>query len=76
MRRGFPVTEAMRAERRKRAEARNAEYDKLSLQEKLDRLPAEPHAAKQRAKLNALLSKQVAPKLDSDSQKKSTKKVK
>lgn len=49
--RGFPVTQTMRAERRKRAEERQAEYDKLSLQEKLDRLPPEPACKRQRAKL-------------------------
>ena len=44
----FSKTAAIRAERRKSAEARQAEYDKLTL---------EPHAAKQRAKLNALVQK-------------------
>jgi hypothetical protein len=39
-----------RAERRKAAEARQAEYDKLSLEEKLARLPPDG-ANKQRAKL-------------------------
>lgn len=53
MRRGFPITKAMQAERRKRAEERNAEYEKLTLQQKLDKLPAAPKAAKQRAKLQA-----------------------
>ncbi len=47
----FPITQTMRAERRKRAEERQAEYDKLTLQQKLEKLPAEPHATKQRAKL-------------------------
>jgi len=51
MRRGFPVTKVMQSERRKRAEDRNAEYEKLTPQQKLAKLPAEPHAAKQRAKL-------------------------
>jgi len=60
--RGMPVTQQMRQERRTRAEARQAEYDKLSLQEKLKRLPAEPAAAKQRARLQALLEKKSQPK--------------
>lgn len=49
--RGFPITAARRAERRVQAEKRQAEYDKLSLQEKLDRLPPEPAAQRQRTKL-------------------------
>lgn len=57
MRRGFPITFEMRGERRKRAEARQAEYDKLSLQEKLDKIPA-GGGKKERAKLEALLHKQ------------------
>jgi hypothetical protein len=59
----FSKTAAIRAERRKSAEARQAEYDKLTLQQKLDKLPPEPHAAKQRAKLNALAQK-VAEKAE------------
>jgi predicted transcriptional regulator len=47
------VTHAIRASRRKAAEERQAVYDKLSLAEKLARLPAEPKAAKVRAKLLA-----------------------
>lgn len=50
--RGMPVTKQMRAERRKRAEEMKAEYDKLSLQEKLDRLPLDG-AKKQRTRLAA-----------------------
>jgi len=42
-----------KSEARKRQEA----YDKLSLEEKIARLPAEPHAAKQRARLQSLLDK-------------------
>ena len=53
----FSKTAAIRAERRKSAEARQAEYDKLTLEQKLAKLPPEPHAAKQRAKLNALVQK-------------------
>lgn len=55
--RGMPVTEQIRSEKRKRAEARQAEYDKLTLQQKIERLPANG-AMKQRAKLLALLDKQ------------------
>lgn len=51
--RGYPVTREIRARLRKEAEERQAEYDKLSLQEKLDRLPSPPRAAKQRKKLTA-----------------------
>ena len=45
--------------KRKQEEAvvRQAEYDKLTVQEKLDKLPAEPGAKKQRAKLTAQLRK-------------------
>jgi hypothetical protein len=70
----FPITKQMRQERRKRAEERNAVYSALSLKEKLARLPPEPQASRQRAKLlklrddersknaaeAALLAKQVA----------------
>ncbi len=45
------VTASIRAGRRKAAEERQAAYDKLSLEEKLAKLPAEPKAAKVRAKL-------------------------
>lgn len=55
MRRGFPITFEMRAERRKRAEARQAEYDKLSLQQKLDKVPA-GGGKKERAKLEAKIA--------------------
>lgn len=55
--RGMPVTRQIKDERRKQAEARQAEYDKLTLQQKIERLPANG-AAKQRAKLTALLDKQ------------------
>lgn len=51
--RGFPITQARRSERRAQAEARQAEYDKLSLQEKLDGVPGKhaPAGKKVRAKL-------------------------
>tara|TARA_B110000503_G_C6787795_1_gene265953 strand:+ start:45 stop:236 length:192 start_codon:yes stop_codon:yes gene_type:complete len=49
--RGYPVTVRVRDERRKQAELRQAQYNKLSLKEKLERLPAEPQASRQRLKL-------------------------
>lgn len=56
MRRGFPITQAMRLERRKRAEERNAEYNKKypTLQAKLDALPANG-ANRQRVRLQRQL---------------------
>ena len=54
----FTITKQMRAERRARAEERQAEYDKLTLQQKIERLPPEPAAKKQRARLLAQLQKQ------------------
>lgn len=57
--RGMPVTRQIRETRRNLANERQAEYDKLSLKQKLDRLPPEPFAAKQRARLLALLNKPV-----------------
>jgi hypothetical protein len=52
-----PITQVIRAERRARALKMQEEYDKLSLQEKIARLP-KVGAKKQRAKLEALLEKQ------------------
>lgn len=46
----FKVTKAIRAERRAKAEAMQAEYNKLSLEEKIARLPKDG-AKKQRARL-------------------------
>ena len=40
-RRGMPVTKRMREERRARAEKAKAEYDKLSIDEKLAKLPVD-----------------------------------
>lgn len=48
--RGFPITQGMKAERRQRANEMKAEYDKLSVQEKIARLPKDG-AKKQRARL-------------------------
>lgn len=55
--RGFPITAQRREERRKQAEARQAEYDKLTLQQKLNRLPANG-AKRQRTRLEAAINKQ------------------
>lgn len=44
--------------RKSSALERQADYDKLTLQQKLERLPPEPHCQKQRAKLLAMLEKQ------------------
>lgn len=42
--------------RREQAKERQAAYDQLSLQQKLDRLPPPPHCEKQRAKLLSQMS--------------------
>lgn len=47
--------------RQDEAKERQAAYDKLTLQQKIDRLPPEPHAQKQRARLLALQVKQNQP---------------
>jgi len=47
----FKKTKEIMAARRKSAEERQAAYDKLTLEQKLAKLPPEPHAARQRAKL-------------------------
>lgn len=47
--------------RKEDALARQAEYNKLSLQEKLARLPV-PGATKQRARLEALVAKELVAK--------------
>jgi hypothetical protein len=54
--RGFPITKAMREERRKRAEEMVAEYHKKypTLQARLDALPP-TGANKQRARLQAAI---------------------
>lgn len=56
--RGLKVTKVRKEERRKQAEARQVEYDKLSLQDKLTRLPA-GKCERQRARYTALLTKQA-----------------
>jgi len=51
--------------RKSEAVARQEAYDKLTLDEKIARLPPEPHAAKQRARLLALKDKKNQPKQES-----------
>lgn len=51
--------------RKEGAKERQEAYDKLTLEEKISRLPPEPHAKKQRARLQALLEKRNAPKQES-----------
>ena len=60
--RGYPITNQVRMFRRNAAELRLKAYNALTTQQKLDGLPAEPHAKKQRAKLQALLLKEQQPK--------------
>lgn len=55
-----PVTQAIRRERRVRAEGMKADYDKLSLDEKIARLPKDG-AQKQRARLMRQLEGKSAP---------------
>lgn len=52
--RGYPVTRQMRESRRKQAEERQIEYASLTLNQKIERLPPEPGAKKQRARLLGL----------------------
>lgn len=52
------------ADRKMRAEVRQEFSDKLSLEEKLAKLPPEPHAQRQRARYLAALAKQNAPKVE------------
>jgi hypothetical protein len=58
----LPITKAIREHRRKEAEQRQAAYDVLSTQQKIDRLPAEPYAKKQRAKLLVRLAEESGSK--------------
>lgn len=55
-----PITKQMKLERRKQADKRNEEYAKLSLQQKLDKLPA-GSANKQRARLEAAVEAAKKP---------------
>jgi hypothetical protein len=58
--RGYCVTRSQRELRRKQADLRNEEYNKLSLQEKLERLPVDG-AKRQRARLEAAMSGRSQP---------------
>lgn len=55
----FPVTKSMRAARRVRAEERQALYDQLTIQQKLDGVPGKhaPAGKKVRAKLELQVQK-------------------
>jgi hypothetical protein len=70
--RGFNITVARRLERRKQAEARNEEYNKMSLQQKLDALPASG-SKKQRARLEAAVNKSNQVPVQEPSNKKNKK---
>ena len=84
----FPVTQAMRAARRARANDRQKLYDALTLQQKLDGVPGHhaPAGKKARAKLELQAQKQVekakleaaaaAAKATSQAEKKTQKKSK
>jgi hypothetical protein len=54
--RKMKITQGIRAERRQAAEERQKEYDLLSVEEKLAKLPKDG-AVKQRAKLSKLVNK-------------------
>lgn len=60
--RKFPVTKAIKARRRSQAEERQAAYDLLTTQQKIDTLPPEPFAKKQRTKLLLRLAQESKPK--------------
>lgn len=55
--RGKKKTQSMLDQLRKEAQVRQMEYDKLSTQEKLDRLPPAPAAERQRKRLIDELSR-------------------
>lgn len=71
--RGMPKTRAVRQRLRKEAEQRQAEYDGLSVEQKLAKLPPAPSAQRQRARLEAQLNKSNS---DSGQEPKSESKVK
>jgi len=61
--RGMPKTAAIREQLQREAAIRQAEYDQLTIEEKLIRLPPEPQAQRQRTKLLAQLeAKNAKPK--------------
>lgn len=59
--RGYTKTAARRERLRKEGKERQDEYDKLTIQQKLDRLPPPPHAERQRKKLMAQLESKSKP---------------
>jgi len=69
-------TKAVVASRRADAEKRLAEYNKLTLEQKLAKLPPEPHALRQRTKLLKQLEEAKAAPVASEKKKTSTKKSK
>jgi hypothetical protein len=54
-----PITQAIRRFRRVEAEKRLATYNTLTIKQKLEALPPEPHALRQRTRLMSLLNKDV-----------------
>lgn len=67
--RGLTKTKQIRDRLRKEAEQRQEQYNLLSLQQKIDRLPPEPHATKQRARLLRLLEESKKPKPEAQKEK-------
>ena len=61
--RGMPKTESIREGLRKAANERKQEYDKLTTQQKLDKLP-EGHCERQRARLLKALEEEKKPKVE------------
>jgi hypothetical protein len=70
---GFPRTKQIMLERKKQADERKAEYDKLSLQQKLDALP-EGKCNRQRARYTAMLEKQAQKQAPVEKTEKKAKK--
>ena len=54
--RGMPKTKAIRQRLRKEAEVRQAEYDGLSVEQKLAKLPPPPSSQRQRSRLESQLN--------------------
>lgn len=61
--RGMPKTKEIRKTLRKQADDRKTEYDKLTLQQKLDKLP-EGHCERQRQRLLKALEEEKKPKVE------------
>ena len=76
--RGKSVTKRIIEQRQREAKIRQDEYDALTLQQKLDKLPAPPASARQRTKLESqmrkpakvevVLSPEVEPEVNSTSE--------